>query len=62
MTNEMLRKWLDLENARTQFQFLFVYDSNSNVFRDDDLQRLGTVSTVFAYPAQGGDLQAAIAA
>jgi hypothetical protein len=62
LSNEAFRKWHDLEQHRTKYQFLTIYDSRTNVFRDDDIARLGDVSTVMAYPAQAGDIRAATAA
>jgi hypothetical protein len=62
VTNEIFRKWNDLENVRQHFQFLSIYDSKNNYFRDDDLARLETISTVLAFPAQEQVLEAALAA
>ncbi len=62
LSNEVFRRWYDLSTQRVQYQFLTVYDTNSDVFRDDDLARLGSVSTVFGFPAHQEDLSLALGA
>lgn len=57
MANEVFRRWYDLRNHRTENQFLTVYDSSNDVFRDDDIARLGELSTVFAFPANLENIQ-----
>jgi hypothetical protein len=52
LSNEVFRKWYDLENVRNQYQFLTIYDSSTDVFRPDDLARIEAVSTTLAFPAQ----------
>jgi hypothetical protein len=51
LANEVFRKWYDLSNVRQRYQSLTVYDTNNDVFREDDIARLGTLSTVFGFPA-----------
>lgn len=60
--NEVFRKWYDISEHRLQYQFLTVYDTNNDVFRDDDIARLGSVSTVLGFPAHQEELNYAIAA
>jgi hypothetical protein len=62
LSNEVFRKWHDLDQHRQKYQFLTIYDSRTNVFRDDDLARLGDVSTVMAFPAQSDQIREALAA
>lgn len=62
VANEMFRRWYDLGNHRTEFSFLSVYNSDTTVAKEDDLARLGDLSTVFAFPAQVDELEHALAA
>jgi hypothetical protein len=62
LSNEAFRKWHDLEQHKTKYQFLTIYDSRTNVFRNEDILRLGDVSTVMAYPAQADSIREAVAA
>jgi hypothetical protein len=62
VSNEVFRKWYDLEPQRASYQFLTIFDSTTNAIRDDDLARIGEVSTVLAFPAQEDALMQAIAA
>ncbi len=52
IANEAFRKWFDLDDHRGTLQFLSIYDSDTDAFREDDLQRLNTLSTVFSFPAE----------
>lgn len=62
MTTEVFRRWFDLMNHKSMHQFLTIYDSSNDVFRDDDIARLGEFSTVFAYPANDESIQQALVA
>jgi hypothetical protein len=62
LSNEVFRKWHDLEGLKTSHQFLSVFDSRTNVFREEDLARLNDVSTVLAFPAQEDAIRSALAA
>jgi hypothetical protein len=62
LSNEVFRKWYDLENVKPRYQFLTVYDSNTDVFRSDDIARIEGVSSVFGFPAQEEQFLEAIAA
>ncbi len=62
LSNEVFRRWYDISFQRPWYQFLTVYDTNNDIFRDDDLARLGSVSTVFGFPAHQEDLSLALAA
>ena len=62
ISTEVFRKWYDLEPRRADHQFVTLFDSGNNAFRDDDLARLGEVSTVLAFPAQQDAVMEAIAA
>lgn len=60
--NEVFRKWYDLSPQQGEFQFVTIYDSTTNAFRDDDLARLNELSTVLAFPAQQETIVEALAA
>lgn len=62
VSNEVFRKWYDLEPQRAGYQFLTLFDSTNNSIRDDDLARIGDLSTVLAFPAQQDAVMEAIAA
>ena len=62
LSNEVFRRWYDLEPQRAGHQFLTIYDSTNDVFRDDDIARLSEVSTVLPFPAQQEAIRDAIAA
>lgn len=44
--NEVFARWFDLQLARRPEQRVTVWDTSNNVFRDDDLERLGHLSDV----------------
>lgn len=52
LSNEVFRKWYDLEPMRPQYQFLTIFDSSNDVFRSDDLARIENHSTILGFPAQ----------
>jgi hypothetical protein len=62
VSNEVFRKWYDLEPQKGDHQFLTLFDSTNNAVRDDDLARLAEVSTVLAFPAEQDAVMQAIAA
>lgn len=62
LCNEVFRRWYDLSEKRCEFTFLTTFDTNTDVFRDDDLSRLREVSTVFGFPAEADSIQDALAA
>jgi len=62
VSNEVFRKWYDLEPQRSEHQFLTLFDSTNNSIRDDDLARIGELSTVLAFPAEQDAVMEAIAA
>jgi len=62
ISNEVFRKWYDLELHRTDYQFLTLFDSTNNSFRDEDLARLSEKSIVLAFPAQQDGIAETIAA
>jgi hypothetical protein len=51
LANESFVRWYDLSEHRKEYQFITVYDSNSDAFKQEDLARLGKASTVFGFPA-----------
>lgn len=62
VANEVFTKWYDLDDFRKKYSFISVYDSENSSFRDEDLSRLSTVSTVLSFPAQAEAIQEALAA
>lgn len=61
MANEAFVKWHDLQPHRSHFQFLTIYDTTNDSFRDDDLARLNSMSVMMGYPAQEQDIKAVLA-
>lgn len=57
MSNEAFVRWHDLQPHRSHFQFLTIYDTTNDSFRDDDLARLNNVSLLMGYPAQEQDIK-----
>ncbi|HEY8668279.1 MAG TPA: DUF1828 domain-containing protein [Tepidisphaeraceae bacterium] len=62
LSNEIFRRWYDLNQYHQTHQFLTIYDASNDVFREDDLLRLGTLSQVFAFPADPESIKLAMAA
>lgn len=62
VANETLRKWYDLDRYRKDYGFLTVYDSSSDAFRSDDLERLGSLSSIVSFPAEADALSEILAA
>lgn len=62
MSNEAFSRWYDLQPQRVHYQFVTIYDTSNDSFRDDDLQRLSSLSMLMGYPAQEQDIKAALAA
>ena len=62
LSNEIFRRWYDLQPYRVNNQFITIYDETSNVFRDDDLQRLNDFSLVLGFPNDQEQIYEAIAA
>lgn len=46
LVNEIFRKWYDLEGVPSPGQRVTVWDDSTNVYKEDDLKRLGELSTV----------------
>jgi hypothetical protein len=53
-SNEIFRKWHDLDVPNRDSQFLTVFDDRSNAYRDEDLKRLEAVSTVLPFSDRAG--------
>jgi hypothetical protein len=63
LCNEIFRKWYDLKKQhQSEFQFVTAYDSNTNIFKEEDLKRIEDYSTLIAFPAQSDIMQSVIAA
>ena len=61
LSNEVFRCWFDLSSYRAQQQLVTVYDTNNDIFREDDLKRLGTLSSLVGFPAEQDQLRATLA-
>ena len=63
MINEVFRRWYALpDDTRTRNQFITIYDSGQNFYREDDIAVLNEHSLVLAYPAQSDVLADMLAA
>lgn len=62
MSTDAFCKWSDLQPHRGQYQFITIYDTSNDSFRDDDLKRLSSLSLLMGYPAQEQDIKATLAA
>ncbi len=62
LSNEVFRRWYDLSNHRPKNQFVTVYDTNTDYFRDEDLKRIATLSSIFGFPAEEDQIREALAA
>ena len=62
LSNEIFRRWYDLNPTRPQHTFVTIYDTTNNAVRDDDLQRLGELSLVVGYPAESKRIADVLAA
>jgi hypothetical protein len=62
LSNEAFTHWYDITPVRPQYQCLTVFDTRNNVFRDEDLRRLRTVSDVVGFPAETNRLNVALLA
>jgi hypothetical protein len=52
ITNEVFRKWYDLQNHTDMYNFMTLYDSSNDFVKDEDIMRLSDLSSVYAFPAQ----------
>lgn len=60
---EVFSRWYDLANLHSSNQFISVIDSTyAGAFREEDIGRLTTVSTVLSLPDQAEEFKQAIAA
>jgi hypothetical protein len=62
ISNEVFRRWYDLGNHRPKHQFLTVYDTSNNNFKEEDLKRMSTQSSIFGFPAEHDQIKQALAA
>lgn len=62
LSNEAFTHWYDITPVRSQYQCLTVFDTRNNVFRDEDLKRLRSVSDVVGFPAETSRLNLALVA
>jgi hypothetical protein len=59
-STDIFAKWYDLQNYRSVYQFITVYDDTHSSFRAEDLARLDDYSTVFGFPQQREQFREAI--
>jgi hypothetical protein len=59
---EAFARWSDIAPMRSQYQCLSVYDTTNDVFREEDLKRLGGVSEIVGFPAESERLNLSLAA
>ena len=52
VANEALRKWYSLVDLKDRYQFMTLFDSRNDAFREDDVERLGSLSIALAFPAE----------
>ena len=53
MVNEIFRRWYELpEDLRIRDQFVTIYDSGQDTYREEDLALLSEKSVILAFPAQ----------
>jgi hypothetical protein len=50
-----------LQPHHKRFQFLSIYNTTNDSFRDDDLARLNSISLLMGYPAQEQDIKEVLA-
>lgn len=62
LSNEAFARWYDITPSRNDYQCLTVYDSGNDVFREEDLKRLESVSSIVGFPAESDRLNLSLAA
>jgi hypothetical protein len=59
---EAFARWSDIAQLRPHYQCLSVFDTTNDVFREEDLKRLATVSEIVGFPAESERLNLSLAA
>lgn len=59
---EVFRRWYDLRPHRGTHSFVTIFDTTTDVFRSEDLERLYDFSTVLGFPAESDEIRVALAA
>lgn len=54
LSNEIFRRWYDLDSSDRREQKVTVFDDRSNAYRQDDLERLSQQSTVVPFADRDG--------
>jgi hypothetical protein len=62
LSNEAFAHWYDITPSRNEYQCLTVYDTSNDVFREEDLKRLESVSNIVGFPAESDRLNLSLAA
>ncbi|MEW6238138.1 MAG: DUF1828 domain-containing protein [Candidatus Omnitrophota bacterium] len=62
LCNEVFRRWYDLSTLREKHIFITAYDTDNNVFREEDISRVGELSSVLGFPAEYQQLEDILAA
>jgi hypothetical protein len=60
VANEAFRKWFDISDKRSAYEFITVYNSDNNFFKEDDLDRIKEFSSLISFPAEIQSLAEAI--
>lgn len=62
MAIEVFRKWYDIVQVPQPYQRIAVYDATNDIFREDVILRIGTLSSTFGFPAQQDAISQTLAA
>jgi sporulation protein YlmC with PRC-barrel domain len=60
VANEAFRKWYDIADKRSAFEFITVYNSDNDFFKEEDLYRIKEFSSLISFPAETQNLAEAI--
>ncbi len=62
LANEVFRRWYDLRDHRAKHNFVTIFDTTTDIFRPDDLGRIGDLSAVLGFPAESDEIRTVLAA
>jgi Domain of unknown function DUF1828 len=60
VANEAFRKWYDISDKRSSFEFITVYNSDNDFFKEEDMYRIKEFSSLISFPAEIQNLAEAI--
>lgn len=52
VSNEVFKRWFDIQSHRDSNQFITIYDQTYKNYHEDDIARLSKFSTVFGFPRE----------